>query len=191
MRVAWAIVLLAPLATAGPAPATTATVEVRSASADLAFVSREGCVQNEISIIVHQTTVRPGASQDARTETHVSYSRSRFDFCEGVDLGTDLGSSRTALFSGDLNRARLDVSIDGVDASQSTIRISFSLTWNGTGNIQRAGRSPSASPDAKAAVHTVSQSRNAWVEGRVDGQDVSGATIAASLQTTREQAITR
>jgi len=185
-------VLLALRTWASPAPAATSKVEVRSATANLAFVSYEGCVQNEISIFVNQTSVWPGASGEPHSETAISYSRTRFDLCEDIDLGTDTGASRSAHFSADMSRAQLEASIEGTGPSQAPTRISLSLTFIGTGDTHQASRSPGAPTNAKAkvAVRTDSQTRNAWVQGRIDGQDVSGGSLGASLQITR-QTITR
>lgn len=193
MRIAWAVLLLATPASTNSAPEDSSASQVLTASANLAFVSPEGCIQNEVSIFVRQTTAKPGAAKTAGPKSDVTYSRSRFDLCEDDDLGTDLGSSSTAVISGDLNRVRVDASIDGInralrrgfDASEPPIRVAFSLTWTGTGDILRVGRNPGAA-NARAAVRPDSRSRSATLQGRVDGQDVPAGSIGSILLTTRQ-----
>jgi len=193
MRIVWAILLLATPASTNSAPGDSSESQVLRASANLAFVSPDGCIQNEVSIFIRQTNAKPGAEKTAGPKNDVTYSRSRFDLCEDDDLGTDLGSSSTAVISGDLNRVRVEASIDGIprairagfDASQPLVRVSFSLTWIGTGDIIHVGRNPGA-PNPRAAVRPDSRSRSATLQGHVDGQDVPAGSIGSILLTTRQ-----
>jgi hypothetical protein len=194
MRVAWAIVLLAACASANPMPADTSTVQILSASASVEFVSHDGCIQNEVSIFIKRTTALQGASKETGTRGEATYSRSRYDLCEDTDLGTDVGSSSAAVLSGDLQRIHLDIAIEGVshaigrglDAAVPPVRISFSLTWSGTGNIHRVGGSPGTSSSAKVVVRQNSQSRGATVGGQVDGEEIFSGSIGSIMLTTRQ-----
>jgi hypothetical protein len=183
MRTSWMVVLLvAPALNAAPLDATPE--QVLSATANLAYISRDGCVQNEISIFVNQTIPVPNKAGAVPGKTEVTYLRTRFDFCEGVDLGLDRGSSRAVTVTGDLKRLRLDGAIDGTDGSQGSTRVTFSIAWTGMGEIHRVTH-PSGAPNAKGAARPDTQSRSAIVDGRVEGEEVSEASIGSILLTIR------
>jgi len=184
MRTSWVVVLLVSPAL-NAAPLETTSVQALSATANLTFISRDGCVENDISIFVNQTTPAPNATRGVSGKTDVTYSRSRFDFCEGVDLGTDRGSSRAITVSGDLKRLRLDGSIDGTDGSQAATRLAFSITWTGMGEIHRVTH-PASPANAKIAARPDTQSRSATVAGHVEGEEVSDASIGSILLTMRQ-----
>jgi hypothetical protein len=184
MRTSWMVALLvSPALNAGPLDTTP--VQVLSATANLAFISHDGCVQNEISIVVNQTAAAANTSGGAPGNTDVTYSRSRFDFCEGVDLGIDRGHSRTVTVSGDLKRLRLDGSIDGSDGSQASTRVAFSITWTGMGEIHRVTH-PVGATNAKGVSRPDTQSRGATVIGHVDGEEISEASLGSILLTMRQ-----
>src|ERR1035438_9580235 len=79
------------------------TTQTSAASANFTYVSDDGCILNEIIVFANRTTVV--TANAPRTTGEVTYTRYRYDYCEDVDLGTDLGSSAQPAFSGDLNRA--------------------------------------------------------------------------------------
>lgn len=184
MRISWIVVLLVTPALNG-APLSSTPVQALSATANLAFISRDGCVQNEVSIFLNQTIPAANATPGVPGKADVTYVRNRFDFCEGVDLGTDRGSSHAVSVSGDLNRLRVDGTIDGTDASQAAIRLTFSIMWTGMGEIRRVTHASGAA-NAKGAARPDTQSRSATVIGRVDGEDVSEASIGSILLTMRQ-----
>jgi hypothetical protein len=112
------------------------------------------------------------------------YSRYRYDYCEDSDLGADVGTSLRPVFSGDLNRAALNATINGTTASGSPVTVSLALVWEGNGVITRlAGHPPNTRSGTAKAVGIENLSRNAVVSGTMDGQRISGATVSASLHT--------
>jgi hypothetical protein len=184
MRTSWIFVLLVAPALNG-APLDTTPVQALSATANLAFLSGDGCVQNEILIFVNQTSGAPNTPGGVPGKTDVTYSRSRFDFCEGVDLGTDRGSSQAVTVSGDLKRLRLDGTINGMDRAQVATRVTFSITWTGMGEIHRVTHA-AGTPNAKGAARPDTQSCTATVVGRVEGEEISEASIGSILLTMRQ-----
>ncbi|MGO9262191.1 MAG: hypothetical protein ACLQU1_38705 [Bryobacteraceae bacterium] len=157
-----------------------------AASASFAYVSDDGCVENEVIVFANQTTA---VADQAGTAAKVMYSRSRYDYCEDSDLGTDVGTSLRPAFSGDLNRAALNATINGTTASGSPVTVSFALVWEGKGGItHQAGRPPNTRSGSTKAIGIENLSRNAVVSGTMDGQNISDATVSASLHTTRKTA---
>ena len=169
-------------AQAQPVPTTTQTA---SASANFAYVSDDGCVQNEVIVFANQTTVVSGNAP--RTTAEVTYTRYRYDYCEDTDLGTDLGTSSQPMFSGDLNRASLNAAIHGHTASGSAVTVSFVLVWNGRGSVtSRVGRPQDARAGSAPSPGSENLSRNAVVSGSMDERDIANAAVGASLHTTRK-----
>jgi hypothetical protein len=165
--------------TAAPATHTSA------ATANFAYVSDDGCVQNEIIVFASRTTVV--SDKTPHTTAEVTYSRYRYDYCEDTDLGTDLGASSQPVFSGDLNRASLNATVNGHTASGSAVTVSFVLVWEGKGVIARRMGRPQNTRDGGAnLVRNENLSRTAVVSGSMDGLDISGATVGATLHTTRK-----
>jgi hypothetical protein len=170
---------------AAQAQTAATTTQTSAASANFAYVSDDGCILNEIIVFANRTTaVKANAP---RTTAEVTYTRYRYDYCEDVDLGTDLGASSQAAFSGDLNRASLNASINGHTASGSPVTVSFVLMWEGKGVITRkAGRPPNAPAVGARSILTETLNRNAVVSGSMDERDISDAAVGASLHTTRK-----
>ena len=163
--------------------ASTTTTQASTASASFAYVSDEGCVQNEVMVFVNRTVLV--SSKGSNTTAEVTYSRYRYDFCEDTDLGTDLGTSARPVFSGDLNRASLNAAINGHSSSGAVVTVSFVLVWEGKGSITRRTGVPQNPRAGKAKlIRSDDQSRGAVVSGTVDDRDISDATIGASLHTT-------
>src|ERR1035438_1508948 len=124
---------------AAQAQPVATTTQTSAASANFAYVSDDGCVQNEVIVFANQTTVV--SRQAPRTTAEVTYTRYRYDYCADTDLGTDLGTNSQPMFSGDLNRASLNATIHGHTASGSAVTVSFVLVWNGRGGgSSRGGR---------------------------------------------------
>lgn len=164
---------------------TATTREVSAATANFAYMSDDGCVENEVVVVANATTVV--SAKTPTRNSQVMYSRNRYDYCKDTDLGTDLGTSLRPAFSGDLNRAALNVTISGTTASGSVVTVSIMLVWEGKGAILRlAGRPPRTHPGATQVSSSQNLSRNAVVSGTVDGQTISDGTVNASLQTTRK-----
>ena len=164
---------------------TAATTETSAATANFAYVSDDGCILNEVIVFANRTTA---VKTDApRTTAEVTYTRYRYDYCEDADLGTDLGTSSRPVFSGDLNRASLNATINGHTASGSAVTVSFVLMWEGKGGITRkAGRPPNAPAAGARSIRTETLNRNAVVSGSMDDRDISDAAVGASLHTTRK-----
>jgi len=121
------------------------------------------------------------------TRAEVTYSRHRYDDCEDADLGTDIGATSRVAFSGDLNKAFLNATVEGHTPSASLVAVSFALVWEGKGVITRqAGRSPGARSDVARPIHIENLSRTAVVSGSMDGDDISDAAVSASLHTSRK-----
>jgi len=167
---------------------TAATVrQASAASANFAYMSDDGCVENEVVVVANTTTVV--STKTPRPNSQVMYSRHRYDYCEDTDLGTDLGTSLRPVFSGDLNRAALNATISGTTASGSTVTVSFVLVWEGKGGIMHlASHPPNTGSGNTRVIRSQNLSRNAVVSGTMDGQNISDAMVSASLQTTRKTA---
>jgi len=166
-------------------PLVTTTTQTSSASANFAYVSDDGCVQNEVIVFANQTTVLSGKAP--RTTAEVTYTRYRYDYCEDIDLGTDLGTSSLPMFSGDLSRASLNGTIHGHTASGSAVTVSFVLLWNGRGSVtSRAGRPQDARAGGARLIGSENLSRSAVVSGSMDERDIADAVVGASLHTTRK-----
>ncbi len=162
-----------------------ATTHTSAASANFIYVSDDGCILNEVIVFANRTTVVSASAPRATGE--VTYTRYRYHYCEGADLGTDLGSSSQPVFSRDLNRALLNATIHGHTASGSPATISFALTWEGRGGITSKTGRPQNSPDAGARLtRSKNMSRNAAVSGSVDEQDISDSAVGASLHIMRK-----
>ena len=172
-------------------PASTpsqTTTQASTATASFAYVTDEGCVQNEVMVFVNRTTVSPGKARAAKAPTaiaEVSYSRHRYNDCEDTELGTDLGTNSRPAFSGDLNRAALNVTINGHTESGDAVPVSFVLVWEGRGNVTRRAGTPQ-NPGSSRVIQSEDLSRNAVVSGTLDDEDISAASIGASLHTTRK-----
>lgn len=196
MRATTAFALLALLASTNADPAESPTVESLSASGNLSFVSRDGCIENDVTIFVNKTVAPPGASKAVSYKTDVTYSRLRYDLCTDSDLGTDLGSTSTAEVSGDLKSVHLVATVDGIprairsgfDAAIAPVRISFSLTWIGAGDINHLSHHVGTATNVKAAARPDRQSRSAWIGGQIDGAEVSSGSIGSILLTARRTA---
>jgi len=170
---------------AAQAQTAATTTQASAASASFAYVSDDGCVQNEVIVFANRTTVV--SAKAPITTAQVTYSRYRYDYCEDSDLGTDMGTSPRPAFSGDLNRASLNATINGYAASGSVVPISFVLVWEGKGRIMRqAGRPQNARAGSAKLIRGENLSRNAVVRGTIDDRDISDATVGASLRTTRK-----
>jgi hypothetical protein len=170
---------------AAQAQTAATTTQTSAASANFAYVSDDGCILNEIIVFANRTTAV--WDNTPRTTAEVTYTRYRYDYCEDADLGTDLGTSSQPVFSGDLNRASLNATINGHTASGSAVTVSFVLMWEGKGGVTRkAGRPPSAPASSARSIHTETLNRNAVVTGSMDERDISDAAVGASLHTTRK-----
>jgi hypothetical protein len=164
---------------------TTATTQESAASASFTYVSDDGCVQNEVTVFANRTTVVSAKAPSATAE--VTYFRYRYDYCEDSDLGTDLGTSRQLVFSGDLNSASLSATIDGHSTSGSVVPVSFALVWEGKGDITHQSSRPQRTrASGTKLIGGDSLSRTAVVTGTVDRRDISQAVVDASLHTTRK-----
>ena len=183
MRACGWLALSSLIAAEAQTPATT--TQGSTASATFAYVSDDGCVQNEVIVFADRTTVV--SAKGPSTTAEVTYTRYRYVYCEDSDLGTDLGTSPRPMFSGDLNRASLNATINGHTASGSVIAVSFVLVWEGKGGItRRVGRPQTTRAGSAKLVPSENLSRNAVVSGTMDDRDISDATIGASLHTTRK-----
>ena len=170
---------------AAQAQTAATTSQTAAASANFTYVSDDGCVLNEVIVFANRTTVVK--ANTPRTTAEVTYTRYRYDYCEDVDLGTDLGASSQAAFSGDLNRASLNAAINGHTASGSPVTVSFVLLWEGKGGITRkVGRPANAPAGSAKSIPTETLNRNAVVTGSMDERDISDAAVGASLHTTRK-----
>lgn len=179
---ACASLALASLIAAQAQPATTTTEA--SANASFAYMSDDGCVETEVVLFANRTTVV--SAKAPSTTSEVMYSRHRYDYCDNSDLSTDLGSSLRPVFSGDLNRAALNVTINGASASGSVAPVSFELVWEGKGGTTRMAVPRKTSSGNIKVIRNEKLTRNAAVTGTVDGQSISGAVVTASLHTTRK-----
>jgi hypothetical protein len=119
MRACGWLTLSSLIAAEGQTAATT--TQAFAASASFAYVSDDGCVQNDVIVFANRTTV--DSAQAPSTTAEVTYSRYRYDYCQDSDLGTDQGTSRRPLFSGDLNRASLNATINGHTASGGSLSL--------------------------------------------------------------------
>ena len=170
---------------AAEAQTAATTTHVSAASASFAYVSDNGCVQNEVVVFANTRTV--ASAKAPGTTSEVTYSRYRYDYCEDSNLGTDVGTSPRPTFVGDLNRASLNATIDGHTASGSAVTVSLLLVWEGKGGIKRqAGRPQNAGASAAKLIRSENLSRNAVVTGTMDGEDISDAMVGATLHTTRK-----
>jgi len=183
------LAISASIATAGQAPrpaqASTKTVQSSSVSATFAYVSDGGCVQNQVVVFANLRTA--SSSKAPQTTADVTYSRHRYDDCDDADLGTDIGTSSRPAFSGDLNKALLNATVEGHTPSGSAVAVSFALVWEGKGAITRhPGRLPAARADGAKPIASESLSRSAAVSGSMDGEDISDAVVSGSLHTSRK-----
>jgi hypothetical protein len=170
---------------AAGAQTTATSTQASVASATFTYMSDDGCVQNDVAVFANRTTV-VSAKAPATTE-QVTYFRYRHDDCADSDLGTDQGTSLQPLFSGDLNRASLNATINGYTASGSAITVSFVLFWQGKGRIARqAGQPQNTRAGGAGSMRNENLIRSAVVSGTMDGRDISAATVGASLRTTRK-----
>ena len=161
------------------------TMQTSAASANFTYVSDDGCILNEVIVFANRTTVV--SAHAPRTTGEVTYTRYRYDYCEDVDLGTDLGSSAQPAFSGDLNRASLNATIQGHTASGSPVTVSLVLLWEGKGSITRKEGRPRNAPDSGTRLaRTENLNRGAVVTGSMDEREISDAAVGASLHTTRK-----
>jgi len=167
------------------APQTSTTTQSSVANASFAYVSDDGCVQNEVTVFANTTTVVSAALP--KRSVSVIYSRYRYDNCEDSDLGTEVGTAARPAFSGDLNKASLNATIGGSTASGSAVTVSFVLVWEGKGGITRLAGRPQNPPRARSTrvIRSENLSRNAVVSGTIDGLNVSGGMVSASLHTTQ------
>jgi hypothetical protein len=162
---------------------TTTTKQTASASASFTYVSDDGCVQNEVSVFAHKTTMV--AAVTPKTTAIVNFFRHRYDICEDSDLGPDVVTGTVTDFSGDLNRASLFSTISGTSALGSVVRVSFALVWQGKGAITRVtGRPQNTRAGASKVVRSENASRSAVVSGTIDGENISEMPNA-SLRTTQ------
>jgi hypothetical protein len=169
-------------ASAQPAATTTQSF---AASANFAYLSEDGCVQNEVIVFANRTTVLSAKAPASTAEA--TYTRYRYDYCEDADLGTDLGTNSRPVFSGDLNRGSLNVTIAGHTASGSAVTVSFVLVWEGKGGItSRPGRAPVTRAGGAQSIPSENLSRSAVVSGTMDEREISGAMVGASLHTTKK-----
>jgi hypothetical protein len=169
------------------AQAQTATSKKQtfSARASFTYMTDDGCVQNEVIVFANKTTMV--AAVPPSTTTGVTYSRYRYDYCEDSELGMDVGTSPQLTFSGDLNKASLYGTISGTAASGSVGTVSLELVWEGTGNITSLpGRPQNKRAGGSKVLHSENMSRHAVVRGTIDGQNVSGGMMTASLHTTQD-----
>jgi hypothetical protein len=175
---------LAFFAGAAAAQTVTTTTQASAASANFAYVSDDGCVQNEVMVFVTRTNAT--TAKGPATTAEVTYTRYRYDYCEDIDLGTDLGSNPRPVFSGDLNRASLNATINGHTTSGALVTVSLALVWDGRGSvIRKEGRPQAARTGGAKLIRSASSSRNAVVTGTMDERDISFATVGARLQTTQ------
>jgi hypothetical protein len=170
-------------------PQTPTTTLRSAANAIFAYVSDDGCVQNEVVVFASRTTVMSADPQKATVLA--TYYRNRYNFCEDSDLGTELGTSSQSIFSGDLNRASLTGTISGPTASGPVAAASFVLVWQGNGDITRLADRPQQTRAGRAKViRSEDLTRNAVASGTIDGRDVSSGVVGAILHTT-EKTISR
>ena len=170
---------------AAEAQTVATTTQSFAASANFAYLSDEGCVQNEVIVFANRTTVVSASAPSTTAE--VTYTRYRYDYCGDSDLGTDLGTNRRPMFSGDLNRGSLNATISGHTASGSVVTVSLVLVWEGTGSItRRAAGAQNTRAGSAQSIPSENLSRNAVVSGRMDERDISNATVGAALHMTRK-----
>ncbi len=161
----------------------TRTTQTSAASANFAYMSDDGCIESQVTVFANRTTVN---AEQAPATMAVMYSRHRYDYCENSDLGTDLGTSLRPVFSGDLNRAALNTTISGTTAAGSGVSVSFELVWEGRGDARRLLDEGKGASGRARLIRNESQTRGAVVSGTVDGQNVAGATLSATLRTSRK-----
>jgi hypothetical protein len=170
---------------AAEAQTAATTTQTSAASATFAYVSDDGCIQNEVVVFANTTTVVSGKTPGTTSE--VSYTRHRYDHCEDSDLGTDLGTGTRPTFSGDLNKASLNAAVAGRTPSGSTVTFSVALVWEGKGGItHQAGRPQKAGANGAKSIRSENLGRNAVVNGTIDGEEISDAVVGGSLHTTRK-----
>jgi hypothetical protein len=170
---------------AAEAQTVATTTQSFAATANFAYVSDDGCVQNEVIVFANRTIVVPAKAPGTTAE--VTYTRYRYDYCEDTDLGTDLGTSSRPIFSGDLNRGSLNATINGHTASGSVVTVSLVLVWEGKGGItRRAGGAQNTRAGSARSTPSENLSRNAVVSGSMDDRDISDAIVGASLHMTRK-----
>jgi hypothetical protein len=162
----------------------TTTAQASAANASFAYISDDGCVQNDVVVFANKTTVVSANPPD--TKATVTYSRYRYDYCDDSDLGTDMGASAQPVFSGNLDGALLNATINGTTASGSAVSVSIVLVWQGRGaTTPLAGRPPNSRAGSPKVIHSENLSRNATVvSGTIDGQDITQGLVSASLRTT-------
>ena len=166
------------------APQTATTTQRSAANASFTYVSDDGCIQNEVVVFASRTTV---VSADPRkASVLVTYYRSRYDSCEDADLGTDLGTSSQPIFSGDLNRASLNGTVSGPTPSGLVATASFVLVWEGNGGITRLADRAQKTPASAKVIRSDDFRRTAVATGTIDGHDISGGMVSASLHTTQK-----
>jgi len=161
----------------------TTTTQASAANASFAYVSDDGCVQNDVVVFANKTTVV--SANPPTTKTAVTYSRYRYDYCDDADLGTDMGASAQPVFSGNLDGALLNATVNGTTAAGSAAPVSIVLVWEGRGARTSLAARPHTRAGSPKVIHSENLSRNAVVvSGTIDGQDISQSLVSASLRTT-------
>lgn len=161
---------------------TATTTKSSSATASFAYLSDDDCVQNDVEVFASQTTV--ASSKVPKTTMAATYSRHRYNLCEDSDLGTDFGAVGRLAFAGDLDRASLSATISGSSGPGSTTAVAFVLEWAGKGESTRLPAPPETKRTGRPTViRSENLSRGAIVRGAIDGQDISGGAVSASLHT--------
>ena len=174
-----ACICLAVFSCVGARAQNAISTQSSSATATFAYLSDDDCVQNEVEVFASRTTVT-SASGPPPSMT-ATYSRHRFDICENIDLGADIGATGHGTFTADLDRASLSATIGGVSPSGARTTINIALEWAGRGATVQPSAAPSNQIAGKPKVTRGSASRSAVARGTVDGIDVSDAAVGASL----------
>ena len=182
MGAAFAFGVLAPGAQAQATQSSTRTL-----TASAMFSTLSGCTETDITLTATRTISK--ASGASTTTTAADINISKVDICFGQDLGTSIGSNSPISFSGDLNSATLNGTINVLDLSSSQARnVPVSVTWTGLGNATGGTTvTKSTTGDTTTITRTTNLSENATATGTIDGMSVisnTGPTLASTHQGT-------
>jgi len=132
----WAGLALSSFLAAQAQTAATTTIQSSAANASFDYLSDDGCVRNEVILFAHRTTVVSGRTPGATVQA--TYSRHRYDHCEDVDLGPDVGTQPAPGFFGGLEPRLaqrhhqwtyvVGLSMDDQDISGTTAGASLQMT---------------------------------------------------------------
>jgi hypothetical protein len=85
-----------------------------------------------------------------------------------------------------LNRASLNGTVSGPTPSGLVATASFVLVWEGNGGITRLADRAQKTPASAKVIRSDDFRRTAVATGTIDGHDISGGMVSASLHTTQK-----